>query len=127
MAPTAPAEHTTDDTMAALAASTFEAWEGRPEDSDVVPNALQYGKGPAIQLRMALTVMHKSKPELVEIARKMWEEPGMQEGDENLWDGFVENIKSAKVFAECMLELATGAEARCYAAIATLALEESNA
>jgi hypothetical protein len=119
-------EPTTEDTMAILAASTWEAWEGRPEDSDIVPTASDYGKGFAIQLRMCLSVMHKSKPELMEIAKSMWDQPGIQDGDENLWDGFVKNIQSAKVFAECMLELADTAEARCFAAVATLAAEDGN-
>lgn len=119
-------EQTADDTMAILAASNWEAWEGRPEDSDIVPTAAIYGKGPAIQLRMCLMIMHKSKPEMMEIAKGMWDQPGMQDGDENLWDGFVKNIQSAKVFAECMLELADTAEARCFAAIATLAAEDGD-
>lgn len=75
---------TSDDDVAAIAASEWEAWEGRPEDSDMVPTKEEYGSQYAVQLRMCLAVMHKTKPELIEIARKMWAEGGIQDGDENM-------------------------------------------
>lgn len=112
------------DDIAELAGVSWEAWEGRPEDSDIVPTAQEYGKGPAVQLRMCLVVMHKTKPELVEIVRSMWDEPATKDGDQNLFDGFVKHIRSAKGFAEAMLALATAAEARCLGAVAALAMED---
>lgn len=120
-------DQTADDAaMAAMAAAAWEAWEGRPEDSDLVPTGPQFNAGPGQQLRMCLMVMHKTKPELVGIARSMWKEEGQQEGDQNMWHGFVSHIRSAKIFAECMLALATAAEARCLASVATLAAEEGD-
>src|SRR5688572_1795908 len=112
---------TGDGEIAAMAALDWEAWDGRAEDSKLVPTERDYGSGPAPQLRLCLMVVHKNKPELVKIARSMWGEPSAEPEDQNLFDGFVKHIQSAKAFAEALLTLATTAEARCIAALASVA------
>jgi hypothetical protein len=106
-----------------LAGHDFSAWEGRPEDSDVVPTSAEYHDGPAINLRLCLVVMHKDKQKLVDIARAMWAEPASDEDDLNLFDAFFKNIQSAKAYATAMQSLAAAAEARCLVAMAAIANE----
>lgn len=119
----AHATTSTIESLRTLAAAEFEPWEGRPEDSDVVPANDYVSTTIMPETRLGLMVVHKSKAELVEIFREMHANPSSDDLSHTLAMDFVDGIGHAKAYHKAMFELCKIAEARALSAMAVIALD----
>jgi hypothetical protein len=119
-------EPVNDDDLDDFAAMPFEAVPG-PEEDDLaaIPSADAYARAILPRLRLAVMVLHKSKPALIEVARAMIKEQ-CPDGTPT-YKAFVDELEAVRTTLEAMAELTDSAIIRFMVAMANLEDDEEPA